>query len=384
MRKDTWEKTDPPLEGDVRLVNSCWTIPRRPDDGFLRTKLLTAKNWTFPRWAFRRVRHALLRRRRPGFAELRGLLLDGEFLDALADADAVISTGGHHVTTLLVPDLVTPILVEMALALLMQKPLVLWSQSVGPLRFTCAENRDFTRAVLREALEIHVRDEQSLRELEDLGVGLENVRQTHDSVFGLDDVLSGYVPPSAREPVAGVSVYGIMRRPPEWQQVYVQALTDVVNRMIGDGLYVRFFTMERADGPGDDRPVIRRILDGVGKRERCEIVEDLEATEHLRQVARCRIFIGHKTHSVIMALAAATPVLSLAYHVKTEYFAQQFGVSEYCVPDTELAGDRILHVYEKECTALDAISRHLLERSREIGRIVRNDFAGMLQRIAAR
>ena len=71
--------------------------------------------------------------------------------------------------------------------------------------------------------------------------------------------------------------------------------------------------------------MIRSILEDVRFPQRCTVLDsDLDLAEHFAEVARCRAFVGHKTHSVLIALTVGTPVLALAYHPKTADFMKQY------------------------------------------------------------
>ena len=50
-------------------------------------------------------------------------LVNREFCDALEESDVVISTGGHHLTTIIAKSIKTPQIFDMAVSLLFNKPL---------------------------------------------------------------------------------------------------------------------------------------------------------------------------------------------------------------------------------------------------------------------
>ena len=96
------------------------------------------KNALFNTIAFPLVRRATLKGCCPWYLRF---LCTREYWDALDWADVVIGTGGHRVTTLLVEDVKISATFDMALALLKNKPIVFWSQTIGPLNFKNNENR---------------------------------------------------------------------------------------------------------------------------------------------------------------------------------------------------------------------------------------------------
>ncbi len=327
-------------------------------------------------WVFNRTRNALLRsprRRWPRWAA------EGAFGRCLTQADLVVSTGGHHVTSLLSPDARTPQLRDMALALLAEKPLVLWSQTIGPLDFSHRVNRDFVRRLLLETEAIWLRDIQSWVELEKLEVGTDHVHQTCESVFGLNDLLGAYSVPSRRPPVLGISVYATQRRTAAAHEHYVHSLAAVTDHAVRQGYEIRFFPMELENVGVDDRPLIREIMGCMAHTERCLVDGDLDTRDHLAAVARCRMFLGHKTHSVVFALTAGTPLLALAYHRKTVDLMAGHGLEEFCLEDAALSPQRLIDRFEAVQPRLDSLGQRIFARSRELGATVRADFATMVE-----
>jgi polysaccharide pyruvyl transferase WcaK-like protein len=300
-----------------------------------------------------------------------------EYWQAVGQADLVMSTGGHRVTTLLVPDAVFPATFDMAIALLRQKPLVLWSQSIGPLSFRQPENRKMIETILSRAWRILIRDEVSEEELSKIGVSMKNVSQTPESVLGLFDVVERPIKPCDRERVMGVSVYMSQKRSLEENEAYINSISALVDHAAQDGYSVRFFPMEMAEV---DRPCIEQIIARCKNKEACSIVEGYpETVEHMTGVSQCRLFLGHKTHSVVFALTMGTPLIAIAYHQKTQDFMEQFGLGEYCVPEADTDSGKLIELFSKVSSNLDEISEIELKCSHEAGSRVREDFRRVIE-----
>ena len=123
-------------------------------------------------------------------------------LDVYAEADAVVSAGG----TYLVPHYeLTPKLFDFLVTLALGRPLVLFTQSLGP--FGGLRQRRLLRFVLRRARLILVRDERSVGHLRALGVEA-NVRLAADAAFALAGELSAALRPDKlpRAPRVAISV----------------------------------------------------------------------------------------------------------------------------------------------------------------------------------
>ena len=348
-----------------------------PESSAFRSAALRCGNKFRREWAFPILRTLVRKQRRLNW--VRPFSTRG-FANALAKADLVIGTGGHHIQTRFTPESLSALTYDMALALVCGKPLVLWSQTIGPLDFISPDNEAFTRGVINGARQVFVRDEKSMAELKKIGADLVRIRRTYDSVVGLNDEISCSVPVSDREKVVGVSVYSAESRTPSVSQNYFASMAALIDFIALTGYRVRFFPMEMTGAAADDRPCIQEVLSRVQRKDACEIVErDLDTVTHLKEVAKCRVFVGHKTHSQIFALTVGTPLLALAYHEKTKDFMGQYGLAGNCVSDSELSPSRLTTLFEMMVKDLDKISTQQFSRSRQYGTEVRRAFAQFLK-----
>jgi len=373
-----WEDKPDFPDVAVRVIPWGWDTSRKKGVGFLGKvihrvwKMILKRRIHFPL-----VRNALIAGKRPWYLRF---LVNKQFAEAVKDADMVLSTGGHHVTTMFVPDAVTPQIFDMAAALLYDKPLVLWSQSIGPFDFKLPKSKLMVQKILSGAGRIFIRDEASADQIKKMGVSLEHVSKTRESVFGLCDIVESRIRPSDRPPVMGIAVYVHTRanqlKEHENHPRYFAALID---HAIKAGYKVRFFPMELQ---GTDRPCIEAVINSVDKKENCEIVEGFPGTsDHINAVAQCRMFVGHKTHSQIFSLVAATPLLAIAYHKKTEDFMAQFGLEKYCIADAQLSAEKLIQLFGEINNKLDTINRKAEEVGSKMCTQVKEDFARMIEQV---
>ncbi|HUU17558.1 MAG TPA: polysaccharide pyruvyl transferase family protein [Sedimentisphaerales bacterium] len=362
----------------VRVIPWGWDISRKKGVGFLGKvihriqKMILKRRINFPL-----VRNALIAGKRPWYLRF---LVNRQFAKAVKDADIVISTGGHHITTMFVPDAVTPQIFDMAAALLYDKPLVLWSQSIGPFNFKSPKSRLMVQKILSGACRIFIRDEASAEQIKELGVSLEHVSKTRESVFGLCDIVKSRIRPSERPEVMGVAVYVHTRANQlEEHENHRRYFASLIDHAIEAGYKVRFFPMELQ---GTDRSCIEAVINSVDKKGNCEIIEGFPGTsDHINAVAQCRIFVGHKTHSQIFSLVAATPLLAIAYHKKTEDFMAQFGLEKYCITDAQLSTEKLIQLFDKINNNLDSINRKEEEAGSKMCVQVKQDFADMIKQV---
>ena len=370
-----WEDSPDIPDVAVRFVPWGWDISRRKGVGFLgkvmhlMLKLVLRRRIHFPL-----VRNALIAGRRPWYLEF---LINKKYMQAVKQADVVLSTGGHHITTIIMKNMVTSQVFDMAVALLYNKPLILWSQSIGSFDFKCPKNKLMVQKILSRAGRIFIRDEASAEEILKMGVSLEHVSKTYESVFGLYDVVKSPAKPTDRPPVMGVSVWTGNKPTFEARNHYIGCLAALVNHAIEVGYRVRFFPMELG---GSDRPYLEAVINSVDKKENCELLKRFPSTvEHINEISQCRIFVGHKTHSVVFSLTAATPLIAIAYHQKTNDFMAQFGIERHCISETQLNKTWLLENFNEVNSTLDVINQKELEIASMMCARIKKDFAGMIE-----
>jgi polysaccharide pyruvyl transferase WcaK-like protein len=371
-----WKDFDYFHGADIRFIPFGWSVcGRKPRPvGLVGRVILRLKDIVFRRVCIPLTRKALLTGTCPSYIKW---FCTRQYWDAVGKADLVLGMGGHRVTTLLVEDVMIAATFDMSVVLLQKKPFVLWSQTIGPLKFKREANRQLIRKILTDARRIYIRDEGSEDELKAMGVPMAHVRKTRDSAFGLDDIIATPPKPSARQKLLGVAIYTKDRT---WQEkeYYLDTLAKAVDYAAGQGYSVLFFPM----GIGGIREMmyLRSIIKRCRNSTNMSILEGHpDVPEHISKVAECRLFLGHKTHSVVFALAAATPIVAIAYQRKTEDFMQQFGLREYCITDEELSADRLVSLLSRAEAHLDDIyEKEVAWMSREAPR-VKSDFAAMLE-----
>jgi polysaccharide pyruvyl transferase WcaK-like protein len=316
------------------------------------------------------LRNAFIKNRRPWYLPF---ICGSEFLRAIETADLVISTGGHHVTTIIAADAVYAQTFDMAVALMLNKPLVLWSQSIGPFVFKSQLNKAMVQKILVQADRIYIRNTESADQIRLLGISMDHVTETYESVFGLYDIVENRTMPSQRAAVLGISIYAANRRTLGDYRYYVDQMSILVRHAISCGYKVRFYPMELS---GADRKCINDIIEQAGD---CEVMNFPPTPDHLNSIAACKMFVGHKTHSVIFSLVAQTPLLAIAYHKKTQDFLAQFRLSDYCVEDKkDFTGSKLIELFDKINANLDTISMIEQECASKICSQVQNEFKSML------
>ena len=251
-----------------------------------------------------------------------------EFIAAIRDADLVIVTGGHHITSIREKNAMFQFTYDIGLVSLYAKRYVLWSQTIGPLEFTSERAKTFIGDTIKKAEKVYIRDENSLKCIDGLYGKLANLVKTYDSVFGYGDMEFPDV--ADREKKVGIAIFDGLKKA---FNTY-DTLAKMLDLYVANGYAVEFFRMEYNDA---EQNSIQQIISKMQQKGDFRIHPFMTTTEaHLKEVASCRCFIGYKTHSVIMALTTATPLIAVAYHKKTVDFMNDFDLGAYAIDDEAL------------------------------------------------
>jgi colanic acid/amylovoran biosynthesis protein len=277
----------------------------------------------------------------------RGLRLSARALTSSAEwaslreydeADVIISTGG---TYLVENYWLAPRIMDFRIALLLGKPLVLYTQSMGP--FVTPSIRRALSDIFRNAALILLRDEESLENLYDLCDPNEvEARQAADAVFALADpaaLLRG----ASREMDNGLRIavsvrdwpYFKSRSTEEGMRAYKDAVAGLVDHTVHrHGGTVTFISTCQGvpEYAYDDSAVASEIVDRLSDdvRARVSVDSDFHRPEDLlRRLSEFDLVVATRMHVAILALAAGTPVITISYEFKTRSLFERLGMGEF-------------------------------------------------------
>ncbi|WP_455587175.1 polysaccharide pyruvyl transferase family protein [Bacteroides sp.] len=300
-------------------------------------------------------------------------LINPSFFGKARRADLIISIGGHHFTTILSKDLVSSINFDAMAVMSMKKKTICFSQSFGPFDFHNPRNKKLTQKLLSNCSTLYPREEQSKKSLIELGVSTSLIKETYETVIFLNSLFPFHTQPSKREKKIGIAIYSTQRRSPEKHEAYIKTFSSFCDYAVEKGYKIVFFPMELKGTPPDDRVLIKEILSRVKQPNECTYIDkDMPTHEHLQEVAKCRIFIGHKTHSTIFALASGTPLIGIAYHPKTIEFMKQFNIEQYGINDDCLTSDILKNTFDCIENELDTIGENTFKKSQSISILLSN------------
>ena len=260
---------------------------------------------------------------------------------------------------------------EMALEL--GRPVVILGQSVGP--FWKPRSKKRAREVLSRLDAVVLREERSLRHLQECGVDTSRVLVAADIAFYWRR-MAPHLFVAKKGPVrkialsfrqwshGGVSTDEIVRKAAELCRHLLQASADVE--------LVFLSTCQGIPEYVDDSRVARAVVNALpeGLRARCRIDGQRYAPERLIQLyAQMDAYIGMRLHGAILAMLGGTPGMAIAYEEKTPGIFWSLGLEAFQVDhrDTErqwiACADgfirRIDEIHGKLAVVLDAAAETL-------------------------
>jgi polysaccharide pyruvyl transferase CsaB len=225
---------------------------------------------------------------------------------------------------------------------LVDKPLAIYGAGVGPL--TTDEGKKLTAMAFRAASASSVRDQESSRLLD--GLGIHDVPVTADPVFrmtanrqvGLEILGNENIPEGETLVAVGIRSWGDDDFVTGLAEQLDQAITSHDARIV----FVPFQTSpHRAE---NDPAAALRVVTAMKQRSRASILRGTYTPEDKMAVqAAADVVIGMRLHSVIMAAAAGVPVVALAYDPKVVNTMKALGVGEMTLDlaDVEALAEKV-------------------------------------------
>jgi len=267
--------------------------------------------------------------------------------------DCALSIGGDNFTL----DYGAPKSFVSAGTLLMDAgiPLVIWGASIGPFSADARIEAQMAEFLARVDL-ITVRESRSVDYLRSLGIE-RNVRRVYDPAFALEP--EPYNGPEAAMvesgDTVGLNVSALIARwfPGEDLGAMLDEVAGFVRHLVGEGFKILLVPHVTAKGRPlylNDEEVLRRLS---GRLEHdpghvALLPGTLSAGQLKGMIARCRFFIGARTHSTIAAFSTGVPTIAIGYSQKARGICEDlFGSVDYLVPTSDLSTETLLAAWHR-------------------------------------
>jgi len=242
------------------------------------------------------------------------------------------------------------------IGILLRKPIILYTQSVGP--FATTFQGWMIRVVLNRTQHIFVREEHTVATLKAIGVKTRLVTRTidagflfeSDKAFQLSDIIED-AEALKSDILVGITVRKWLSQ--EGQHKFEKAIASFVDRITQEKR-IRILFIPQVTSTvhnDDDRDVAKRIVELVSNKQ--SVINCTDNYDHfqLKQLySHLDFLVGTRFHSVIFSLTSYVPALAIEYEYKTSGIMKDLGLSEWVIPIEQVTAENL---YEKFVQLLD-------------------------------
>lgn len=266
-------------------------------------------------------------------------------------ADLIVPVGGGYIRSrkgllnrMNIPLLLHPLLIGM----LLQKPTVLYAQSVGP--FQNKFEKFLVAFVLKRMTLILLREDKSVALLALLGV-TKNVKRAVDSGF----LLSGAKKINIRKEykiskkrlIIGVTVRSWLTG--DAQKQYETDVAKALDKLIETkSAHVIFIPQVTATKGDDDRIVSRRVQKSMQHKKHITVVNEVPNHHEIKSIYdNLDLLLGTRFHSVIFSLTSFVPVVAIEYEHKTSGIMHDLRLDKWVIKIEDVTEQRLTRLLEK-------------------------------------
>lgn len=264
------------------------------------------------------------------------------YLKEYAEADMIVSSGGTYLKE---EYGITSQVCDYQLTLILKRPLVFFTQSLGPFR--SVGNRKVMRSIFNRSSLILVRDNQSLENIKNLGTKEIDMYQCADAAFALAEASPiynrYYISPVRNKPLRiAISVrkwkhFSIYSNEEGWKR-YRHAIAKAVTKLVQQGFEVTFMSTCQGisvyDDDANEAQTIISLLEANIASQIILIKDFIRHDELIRRLKEYDMCIATRMHMCILSLISGVPVLPISYEFKTKELFKALSLSEW-VTDIE-------------------------------------------------
>ena len=324
-----------------------------------------SKSILLPNNIARLIVTALVRRLIPFNRSAAQRSSSNQYLSCIQQADIIGAiSGGDSFSDIYGLGRLVYVALPQLLVLLLEKPLVLLPQTIGPFRGFWAKL--IAKFILRRACRVYGRDDESLAVVKGLAPQQTAVERTYDIGVALQPRAAPAVAAeldALSRPLVGLNVSGLL-----WkggydgnnmfglQANYRSLMHELIGRLASRGCLV--LLVPHVFGPGaegeSDALAGENLFGELDRdvRARVEVIKpEYDQHEIKYIIGQCDFMVGSRMHACIAALSQGIPAVGLAYSRKFDGVFRTFGVGELVVDlslqTTEAALERVMEVFGK-------------------------------------
>jgi len=262
-----------------------------------------------------------------------------KYAGAYAEADLILDLSGDSFTNWKGHHAIINIIAVLP-ALLLKKPVVFFSQSIGPFNHWTLP---MARFCLNNSSLVVTREDVTKQYLEHISVNERRLCLAADCAFLLEPAPFARVPKIPREygisgrelPLIGISVSVLMMEHAGASPVnaYLSIMSRLVDYIVeSKNAYVVLIphVISPPEWGPDDRYAIRRVHRLLKNKRKVTIIENDYGPRELKGIiGQCDLFIGCRMHANIAALSQGIPTIAIGWSHKYYGIMKRLGMEEY-------------------------------------------------------
>lgn len=271
-----------------------------------------------------------------------------DIISAMRDCDMLVSGGGSLLQDVTSKKSILYYLGILKLAMLFKKKTFIYSQGIGPINLKI--NKFLTRRILNKVTFINVRDNQSKRVLQKLGVK-RDVLVTTDTVFGIDkpskdmgkEILKNLCVRENKKNLALTIIDWKNNRERTVEQV-VSAVEKVLEKEDVNVILIPFFYHVDLDIESEIYNKLRQKYDNIYL-----VKEYLHIERYLSLVGNMDIMLSMRLHGLIFATLMGVYPIGISYDPKIDGFMKELDrIQNHYVEDfdSKAIADDIIYALE--------------------------------------
>ncbi|MBI3161134.1 MAG: polysaccharide pyruvyl transferase CsaB, partial [Chloroflexi bacterium] len=265
------------------------------------------------------------------------------------------------------------------LATLYDKPFMVYSVGVGPL--ITNEGKRWTRFTFELADAVTVRDSESKALLAELGFPARQIAIKPDPALTLApdakaaaDIFHAAKIDPAKGPIIGVSLRNWTEgeKSDAWKKEVAEALDRFLEAQKAQVVFIPFQVSEHE--LENDHSVAREIKSMMKQRRRVTLLSKAYSPQVLEGlIARCRMIVGMRLHSLIFAASVGVPSVALVYDPKVANLMKLLGLSKHALDLQTMNVDQIASALGNAWNGHKEIQRILSKRGGQLKQLAQTN-----------
>lgn len=272
---------------------------------------------------------------------LNGRQRESIYITRMIKADLVLSSAGGFLHDEAPFSSLLPHLFLIGISVLLNKPTILYAQSIGPLKHTLI--RYLVKKVLSEVNMIILREEISLRELQELNIRKPKVFVTTDASFALRRFLKIRHRTSTESYMRiGITVIGKWKDyDPHKYNNYICAMAEAIDYLTEKHKATIVFLPQRL--ARIDYRTAQQVYHLVRNKKHVVLdTSDYTPEELMEVIADLDFMIGTRLHSCILSLVVGIPIIAIEYQPKTSGVMQMLLLDNWIIPINGISGHQLI------------------------------------------